>query len=88
MTPSGLSAERVLQLLEPILISILLIKLFHEQLQRRYPYFALYLFGFMLQTLIPILMGWRFESKRVRVFLRCVSAADLGGLLSTGDGDF
>ena len=68
MTHSGLSAERVLQLLEPILISILLIKLFHEQLQRRYPYFALYLFVFMLQALIPILAGVTFESNAYAYF--------------------
>ena len=68
MTHSGLSAERVVQLLEPILIAVLLIKLFHEQLQRRYPYFALYLFGFMLQTLIPILKGWPFDSNAYAYF--------------------
>jgi hypothetical protein len=68
MTHSGLSAERVLQLLEPILIAVLLIKLFHEQLQRRYPYFALYLFGFMLQTLIPILTGMKFDTNAYAYF--------------------
>jgi hypothetical protein len=68
MTHSGLSAERVLQLLEPILIAVLLMKLFHEQLQRRYPYFALYLFGFMLQTLIPILKGWKFDTNAYAYF--------------------
>jgi len=56
MTHSGLSAERALQLLEPILAATLLIKLFHEQLHRKYRRFSVYLLFTVLQALIPVIL--------------------------------
>ncbi len=68
MTQSGLSAESVLQLLEPVVTLLLLAKLIVQRLHRRYRYFTIYLLASVLQAFIPLAVRWRLDSKAYGLF--------------------